>query len=124
MKYSGIYKTNAPTTMKLGIHMALFTSIKILTFDYHGNIWQEILVSRATKLKIIKWPADFQNMSKKDITHKVVAIYSCNLAYIVVTCLTVVSLVIIGNHGNHFWCEILVAMVTKVHMLLKRPGTV
>ena len=38
MNNGGIYKTNTPTTMKLGIHTAPFTGINILRFGCHGNI--------------------------------------------------------------------------------------
>ena len=56
MKDSGIYKTNMSTTMKLGIHTASVTSIKILRLGTMETFWQENLVSMATKLNIfIKW---------------------------------------------------------------------
>ena len=47
-----IYKANMSTTMKLGIHMASVTSIKILQLVTMETFWQEILVSMATKLNI------------------------------------------------------------------------
>ena len=53
MKDSCIYKNNMPTTMKLGIHTAPITSIKILRFGFHRNILTRKCGIHGNKIKHI-----------------------------------------------------------------------